>query len=319
MIVVVTGGRDCDLLKLKQMYTPSPSDFLMLFLEGSRKSSRKVGNLYEAYKVLFEKLNQEGFDYLNLLQSDFQLIFWNEAIKSNYIEILQNFPNSMLVNTGFVRRGSHPNLYDSTRVTLFTMPNGDKIVVNHSTGIQDWGFFSLERVRRNGFVWQKSEGQLSDLWKDKNYVVPYSPLPSIAAIPWPQVIRNGKAHGKQHKRKDSILLAPKKPFEQMRQEVTLFKWQEDWISTVGFYSLEPTWATDLSSYYLKINKVYYGGLTKIPFRFTSLGQPDKFPITWPVKKWPSNLAILTAIFRHFYFSIRLKIKHCYLSLKFFYR
>jgi len=143
-----------------------------------------------------------------------------------------------------------------------------------SGGLGDWGYISIERWQNLGLEWSGTETSMAKRCSALGLVVPFSLLPCVAPLPWSTTIRRGRQVGHEIKRRGKFLLSPTKTFDEMKSTKTFYRWQEDWVVTDRYYSLEPIWATDFSLEYLKINTEFYG-ISKIPFRYTCFGQKPR--------------------------------------------
>ena len=88
VFVYITGGdpADNDIIEKK---CAVPDRVFLRFVNHDCTMSTKVGSLYEAYNQLMGECHASGYRYLNLMQSDFQLLWWDEEIVSHYLEIFQ--------------------------------------------------------------------------------------------------------------------------------------------------------------------------------------------------------------------------------------
>jgi len=254
LFVYVTGGESVDHKAIEKKCNKLDRVFLR-FIDHDYSGSGKVGSLYNAYNQLMGECKTSGYKYLNLMQSDFQLLWWDGEIVNHYLEIFQEFPNALQINTGFVRQGSQPDVFRN-RFHLRELPSGGRIPFVSAYGICDWGFLHLERIFRCGLTWSGNESMMAYSLSQKGFVLPLSRIPCVAPIPWPAVIRNGKQRGKMIKRSEELLLRPKQnnalsSLKKLKNEPL---WQEEWITSWGWWSMQPTWATEFTPEYFVIRQ-----------------------------------------------------------------
>lgn len=215
--VIVTGGLKKDFDELYNFYFGSnlyEQNFNLRFHVPNSQSRtyRKTGSLYDAYNLIFDECFQNNTTYLNLIQSDFQLMFWNTQILSHYLDIFNHFPKTLQINTGFVRRGSHPDFYQSSRIKFGILKGESKIPLIMSYGISDWGFYNVNRCKEIDLHWNENETNMGQSTSKKGFFIPMSLFPSQAPVPWPQVIRKGKKLGKNTRLKKICYSSLKKNF-----------------------------------------------------------------------------------------------------------
>ena len=222
----------------------------------------KVGNLYKAYNLILDFCYESNIDYINLMQNDMQMIGWSGNICSLYIEILKK-TNALQVATGFVRKGSHPSFYKQSMVGyqdiyFDSIERCKSIVVLSGHGMGDWGFISIVRMKEKKLSFMENEGAMDNLVSNLGFSLPFSPIPFVVPIPFPATIRHGRQVGSMVKSDMPLLLKPK--FDNWVQLILNYDgklWQEDWVCSWGWWSLEPTWATDFSLDYLKCMYLEY--------------------------------------------------------------
>jgi hypothetical protein len=141
--VSLTGGNQADHKIIEKEYGAIRRVFIDIIEHNG--ANAKVGSLYKAYNKLMEKCKSAGYEYLNLIQCDFQLLWWSEKVFEHYLEIFEAFPNAIQINTGFFRCGSHPDIYTGGRLRYRVLPNSKTIPFQHGSGISDWGLVNLKR------------------------------------------------------------------------------------------------------------------------------------------------------------------------------
>lgn len=114
-----------------------------------------------------------------------------------------------------------------------------------------------------------------------------------------------------------MLLIPKKKFPEIVDNDNFIRWQEDYISTYGFYSLEPVWATEITPEYFLINRKHYGGFFKVPYKYTSAGLPDKRYLLFGWKSYPKKKDMILAIYKYYLRKfVKNYLKHLYAKYRY---
>ena len=77
-------------------------------------SAGKTGSLYDAYNYALSFAKKDNYKYLNIIQNDMQLLFWNNNLINLIEELFEKNINTIQINSGFPRKGSHPSFYKSS-------------------------------------------------------------------------------------------------------------------------------------------------------------------------------------------------------------
>jgi len=240
--------------------------------------STKTGSLYEAYNEIFTICHYNDIAYLNLMQTDFQLMWWDTEIEEEYIYSIGSIKNAVQLLTGFMRKGSHPDIASSGRVKRMTIT---QIPINYEShgGIGDWGFFDITRFFNYNLSWQNSETFMSRRAHELGLILPISNVPTQAPIPWPVTVRDLKKGYKVNAAvlREPILVAEPFALEYLKKQKAVIAWQEDWLKA-SHWILEPIWATDLTLEYFTIQLRNNHCLHDFPFRWTKAGEiPRNLP------------------------------------------
>jgi len=88
LFVLVTRGSKKHFSALRESYDKE-DNFNASYIEHvpGVESSLKTGSLYQAYNILMSECVRLKVDHLNLIQSDFQLIYWNQEIIDRQLNI----------------------------------------------------------------------------------------------------------------------------------------------------------------------------------------------------------------------------------------
>jgi len=304
IFVFVTGGGSNLFNQLVIEYAKTRS---IVFKYVERKleniANSKTGLLYYAYNDLMNLCDKMGVDFLNLFQSDLQLLHWNSEIINHYLDIFENFDNAVMISNGFIRKGSHPNLFRSERLKMKYINSDCEIHYIINSGVIDWGFISLKRWKNFKLSWKGSETNMGMLASEKTLVLPLSRFPCVAPIPWPAVVRLEKTYGNEIKRLKPLLLILKddKAFHKLKLIKAGPIWYEDWVTTWGWWSLEPTWATSFSLEYLEIQLKEYGSYKSIPFKWSKYGKTSITGFLLFSRRRPDLRYIVSAFsYNHFF-------------------
>jgi hypothetical protein len=89
ILVVDNASPDVELRIELSKIVAEDSRMRLLLRDSNDLTNGKVGGLYDAYREAFALAIEEGFDYLHLLQSDMQVLWWDLLCK--YIYLLVEF------------------------------------------------------------------------------------------------------------------------------------------------------------------------------------------------------------------------------------
>ena len=189
---------------------------------------------------------------------------------------MKKFDNSVQVITCSPKLGTNPGAYKTELTNYKILQDGHEIYFQ--VGIGDWGFFDLERWFKNDFYWVGTEESMSAMAGQKGIVSPLARVPCAADIPWPSVIRGGRAVGVPIKRTEMLLL--KGVHENTLNELKTTKcgaiWYEDWVRSWGWWALQPTWNTEFTFIYLlRIFKSIFL-YRNFKYAWTSYGEQNRF-------------------------------------------
>ena len=113
-------------------------------------------------------------------------------------------------------------------------------------GLTDSGLYDLERWRRLDMRFLDSEKAHAKKYLMQGLRVFFHPLPTVAPIPWPAVVRSGRVRGREVQSTQQFLLRPLTPSETSQvKEATEPIPLEDLAVPWGWTCLTPYWVTDL--------------------------------------------------------------------------
>jgi hypothetical protein len=214
-----------------------------LLLRESNDTSRnaKVGGLYDAYNEVVAYALSRGYDYLHIMQHDSQLLWWDSSVVERAREIFAEYPECVNICMHSLPRYSLL-LSDGLE---YVKPN---LAFLRRYGLTDTGLYDLKKWRSLGMRFLDSEERHAKEYLDRGLCVFFHPFPTVAFIPWPAVVRGGKAKGSEPRSPEQFLLRPLTA-DQVSQlkESTAPVPEEDIAVPWGWTCLTPYWITDLRS------------------------------------------------------------------------
>ena len=253
--------------------------------------SNKTGFLYEAYNYSLKFSLDNKYDYLNIIQNDMQVLFWNKHLISLIDELFLKNKSSFYIFTGFPRKGSAADYYERNdlskkQVYLNTLKK-KKYIFFHKSGFGDWGIINVKRAKKINFFFEKNESFMSEKYKIRGFKTLLLPTPFVAVIPWPAVIRKQKIIGNIHKLIKNNLLLKCTSSNPYRKLILYEKklWQEDWAKPNGWYAFYPCCYTDFKIIeYLKSLMMYKKKKHDFFLRYVSSKNDKSFFINFTFEK-----------------------------------
>ncbi len=277
------------------------------------KDSGKTGSLYQAYNYALKFCRTNNYDYLNIIQNDMQLLFWNYNLVNLIEELFKKNKNTIQIFSGFPRKGSHPSFYKKSscnkKEIYLKSIKKKKLIYYTDYGIGDWGIIDLNRARNINLIFKKDESSMSTEYYKRGFVSLYCPTPYIAVIPWPTTVRKDKIIGHSLTLPHNELLL-KNVSKNLFNELIFFQgdlWQEDWVKPFGWYALNPCCYTDFKIkdyFYSLIN--YKKNNHKLFLKYTSHDNNKNFLINFTFKKIRPR--IFNLIFSYLYNNTLIIIK-----------
>lgn len=160
------------------------------FLENSEKMGSKTGSLYLAYNEALDFAERNGFDFVNLIQSDMQVFFWDDSSVRTAIEIFARRPEKtgQFVSNIFTQMPQR-----GKRLDYFSIWSPDPIRGYLSCpGQSDVGIFKVQDFRKTRGEFTASEKANSTLVAKAGGHVVLHPKPFLSPIPFPLTVRNGR-------------------------------------------------------------------------------------------------------------------------------
>jgi hypothetical protein len=226
----------------------------VMFRTLGNQGTSKTGSLYDAYNMAIDFANEGGFEYLNLVQADCQLMWWSDALVKRLDEIFEaarvsDGPRVLCVGTVFPVFGKFVGSNFENNVLL---DSGLGAFLDVSVGMVDVGIFSMSAIRASGFRFVDTEAELQERSLRDGYIVPLLDVPCTAFIPWPASVRNGKVVGTVL---ESLpvgtamlcLVDGVDPGATGRSWSDSPFWMEDWVRPNGWNCLFPYWPTSIEN------------------------------------------------------------------------
>jgi hypothetical protein len=203
--------------------------------------NRKLGSLYSAYEIAFEYAIARGFDFLHLLQGDFQMLWWDADLLTKSSEIYDRHPFCVNIQLQFLSR-------DKMLAGGLTPSGEDGLMKLAWYGLTDTGLYHLGRWQAKSMRFGQNEHGHGKRYLAESHEVICHPWPTDAPIPWPAVMRNGVRRGREVSATKPYLLKPLPPQQVDRVKTTEGHiWLEDVCIPWGWVCATPMWVTSLDS------------------------------------------------------------------------
>jgi hypothetical protein len=241
LLVIDNASPDEELRnELRRMADEDCNVELILRTANDVTCNRKVGSLYSAYEIAFERAKARGFDLLHLLQGDFQMMWWDADLVARSGEIFDEHPSCMNIQMQFLSR--------DTVLAEELAPSGGGLTKLARYGLTDTGLYHLGRWQARSMRFGINEQGHAKHYLGEGHEVICHPWPTDAPIPWPAVMRGGSRHGREVPLRKDYLLKPLSP-----EQVTNVKsapgriWLEDAAIPWGWVCATPMWVTSLDT------------------------------------------------------------------------
>lgn len=239
-VLVVDNASNLPTLIQQLQSTASREPRVRLLLRESNDTTRnkKVGGLYDAYNEVMEHALRHGYDYVHIMQHDMQLLWWDESIPRLASEIFAEYPECVNIQTQALPR--HVDLSHSLEHVK------PKLARLQHYGLTDTGLYDLAKWRARDMRFGDSEVAHAVKYRRAGLRVLCHPLPTVAPVPWPAVVRAGKVIGREVQPREKFLLRPLTDAEiNQVKESTETIWLESVCVPWGWTCLTPYWVTDL--------------------------------------------------------------------------
>jgi hypothetical protein len=239
ILVVDNASNEPEIIRrLEAIANTEPRVRLLFRTTNDISCNSKVGGLYDAYnEVMAYALNQE-YNYVHIVQHDMQMLWWDESVITRARDIFTEFPNCVNIQTMIP--------YQLLRVSNNLDYLKPKLMFLPRYGLTDTGLYDMTKWRDRRMRFSDGEQVHALKYLREGLQVFCHPLPTIAPIPWPAVVRNGNIVGYEIEPRQEFLLRPLAP-----DEITHLKessdpvWSEDICVPWGWICLTPYWVSDL--------------------------------------------------------------------------
>lgn len=238
LVVDNASGLPALIGELESIAQREPRVSLLLRSTNDISRNSKVGGLYDAYNEVVEYALGRGYDYLHIIQHDMQMVWWDESVITRAEEIFAEYPECV-------------NIATTALASDLALSGGlgylkPKLVQFAQYGLTDTGLYDLAKWRQRGMRFGDSEQAHGQQYWAEGLRVLCHPLPTVAVVPWPAVVRSGQVVGREIKPRQQFLLRPLTGDEIVQvKESTTPVWLEQVAVPWGWTCLMPYWTTDL--------------------------------------------------------------------------
>ena len=202
--------------------------------------NRKVGSLYAAYEIAFDAAIAGDYDFLHLVQADFQTLWWDAELVARSQSIFNSRPKCVNIQMQLLSRDKI--------LAEDLVPADGGLMKLRRYGLTDTGLYHLGRWGANGMRFGPAEQGHGPQYLADGLEVICHPWPTDAPIPWPAVVRNGVQRGREISTRKPFLLKPPSPEDVARIKGTSAStWLEDVCVPWGWICASPMWVTGLDS------------------------------------------------------------------------
>lgn len=265
---------------------------LELVLRGDNDLERngKVGSLYAACTMAFEYAVERDYDFVHLMQGDYQMLWWSAEFMTRAVELFDAHPQCVNIFTTLMSR-------DKLLGDALEESASDGVLKLAHYGLTDTGLYDLERWQEFGMTFADDEMLHARRYLDQGLEVLCHPWPLDASIPWPAVIRWGARKGREVRTNKPFLLKPLSADAVARvMEPGRRTWREDVCVPWGWICLTPMWGTGLDSidfWVCRYRDAKRNGLSHMLPRLElrGVGWRDLMPRALPLQYRPSLLRL----------------------------
>jgi hypothetical protein len=241
ILVVDNASNESSIIRrLQVLANAHPRLRLALRTTNDLSRNSKVGGLYDAYNEVMAHALEQGYDYVHIMQHDMQMLWWDESIMERAREIFAEYPECVNISMQVPSR-----TYRLSDLLDYVKP---KLILLSRYGLTDTGLYDMAKWRARDMRFSDSETAHALKYLNQGLQVFIHPLPTVAPIPWPAVVRSGKVVGREVKSRQELLLRPLSPAEiTYVKETTDPVWSEDICVPWGWTCLTPYCTSDLRS------------------------------------------------------------------------
>ncbi len=213
----------------------------LVLRERNERENGKVGGLYEAYRLAFERAGELGARYVHIMQADMQLLWWDEDVVKRAEDLFGRHPTCVNIMTAALSRDRW--LAGDLCTDAKT---GDTLVKGY--GLTDTGLYHLGRFRQFGASFETTEAEHGRRAYEAGMRVAVFAWPTEVPVPWPAVVRHAKPQGREVRTEKPLLCRPLSSADLVslkasERPLTM----EDICVPWGWSCLSPMWTTDLDN------------------------------------------------------------------------
>ena len=241
ILVVDNASNESSIIKrLQVLANAHPRVRLVLRTTNDLSRNSKVGGLYDAYNEVMTYALEQGYDYVHIMQHDMQMLWWDESIMRRAREIFAEYPECVNISMQV------PSVtFRLSDLLDYVKP---KLILLSRYGLTDTGLYDMAKWRARDMRFSDRETAHALKYLNQGLQVFIHPLPTVAPIPWPAVVRCGRVVGHEINCRHELLLRPLSPAEiTFAKETTEPVWSEDICVPWGWTCLTPYWTSDLGS------------------------------------------------------------------------
>ena len=241
ILIVENASNEPEIVRrLKAIARAKTGVSLMLRTTNDISKNSKVGGLYDAYNEVMAYALEQDYDYVHIMQHDMQMLWWDESVVRRARQIFSEFPQCVNIQTMIP--------YQLMRVSENIEILKPKLMFLPRYGLTDTGLYDMAKWRNLSMRFSDREQDHAAKYLREGLQVICHPLPTVAPIPWPAVVRNGKIIGREVKPRHEFLLKPLSSDEiNQIKESSDTVWSEDVCHPWGWTCLTPYWVSDLRS------------------------------------------------------------------------
>ncbi len=234
--------------RLREIASGDPAMELVL-RERNESANGKVGGLYEAYRLAFDRAFQVGARYVHLMQADMQLLWWDDDVMKRAEDLWGR--HRSCVNIMTVALSKDRWLTGDLRTDPST---GDTLLASY--GLTDTGLYHLGRFKDFGACFESTEDEHAQRAREAGLEAAVFAWPTEVQVPWPAVVRHGKQRGREIRTTKPLLCKPLSTGQVASlKAATRPINMEDICVPWGWSCLSPMWNTDLDNvYYLALRR-----------------------------------------------------------------
>ncbi|GEO83888.1 MULTISPECIES: glycosyltransferase [Alphaproteobacteria] len=150
------------------------------------KEGRRHGNLYRNIQRMCGYAQDEGYEFIFLIQDDMQFVRpFDEPMQKQYGQLFASDDKVLQVDPRFLRKGYPYEILEKVRAYRF--PDGD-----NRRSYADVGILRLSTLKGLGWVFRESESANKKDLAQLGYVrlFPFSPV--VMHVPFPKTYRSGR-------------------------------------------------------------------------------------------------------------------------------